>query len=208
MKEQHLWRHPVFLYVIFASLGLLLARFFKFVLIDWLTIFLQPLLWLLLLVLGIIGILCSIVFWVRCSRAGVFANWRRSLPLVIQLVAIALSLLVPLDDFWLTYNFWRYLPARQQAVRLIQSGQVSSVSDFVKLPAAYQQTSLGREVQVVYAQGKPFVLFFMLQIFGGAAGFVYSEAAIAPPINVFPPQEIIEQRQIDSHWYYINLVWS
>lgn len=92
MKEQHLWRHPVLLYVLLASLGLLLARFLKFVPIDWLTMFLEPVLWLLLLVLGAIGILCSIAFWVRCARVGVFANWQRSLPLVIQLMAIALSL--------------------------------------------------------------------------------------------------------------------
>lgn len=203
MKHPPYWRYPVFGYVVLVSLSILLARFFHFVLLNWLTLFLLPLFWLLLLGLVAIGLIWSISFYLRASPVGQNRG-ERSVPLMLQLAILPIVFVLPLEQLWLTYNFHRHLPDRQQVVELIATKRLGS--GMFALPDAYQATSMGgHEVQVLSWQGNSYVLFFTMQIFGGAAGFIYSENNIPPPDALFAGYQVVQKRPIQPHWYYIQI---
>jgi hypothetical protein len=203
MKHPPYWQSPVFGYVVLVSLSILLTRFFHLVLLNWLTLFLLPLFWLLLLGLVAIGLIWSIGFYLSAAPIGQHRGGR-SVPLMLQIAIVPIALGLPLEQLWLTYNFHRYLPARQQVVELIETNRLGS--GMFALPDVYRATSMGgREVQVLSWQGNSYVLFFTMQIFGGAAGFIYSENDIPPPDALFAGYQMVQKRPIQPHWYYIQI---
>jgi hypothetical protein len=208
MKLLRLRQHPIFWSIICLNLAILLLRFFELVLVDRLTIFVLPLLWLLGLLAVLVGLIVAIAFWIYSAKKGLWrgkSSWRRMVPLGIQLVAIGLIIFVPFDDLWLAVNFQQQLSARQQVIRLMESNQIPSSADFVTLPAAYQSTTVSdSEVQVFYENGDRYVLFFTFRSIDNAAGFVHSESG-RPFVLHDSVYRIKEQLQIQPQWFYVSL---
>lgn len=76
----------------------------------------------------------------------------------------------------------------------------------VQLPEAYRSTSLGGgEAQVLSWNNQAYVLFFTMRLFGGAAGFVYSDSGTPPPDSLFSGYQIIQQWVVQPHWFYIQI---
>lgn len=209
MNPSPLWQRPVFIYVGMVSLGLLLTRFFHFVLLDWLTLFLLPLEWLLLAALALGGMVWGIWFWVRSPSSEPSARdqrrWR-SIPLAMQLGMILMAVCVPLENLWLFFNFHRYLPARQQVITLIQANEIPSSPGITPLPSPYRSTSMGGgEVQIIQGDSNLSVMFFTMRIFDAAAGYVYSEDGSRLPIDAFGGYDIFEQRPVGDRWYFVRI---
>lgn len=197
MNKKSFWKSPVLYYVSLTSLAILLTRLFQFVLLDWLTVFLFPLLLLVLLILAIVGLIWSIVFWIRSDHKSGF-------PLIVQIAGITLGIFIPFERLWLVYNFQHHLPARQQVIALIQTNQIKS-SDITELPPLYRSTSMGGDVQITQQDGSLSVVFFTLRVMGGAQGFVYREAATPMPSDLFPGYQVLQQQPIVNSWYYTKI---
>jgi hypothetical protein len=208
MREKTIGHYWVFRYVVFVSIGLILARFLNHVLLEALTIFLWPLLLLSLLALMIVGVIWAIVFWWRCGKQGIFqqGRWRRSLPLIVQLGAVVVTLVVPFEQFWLSLNFHQHLQARQQVVALVQSNQLPfKLNNISTVPPAYRETTIKGEIQTLRSSKGLYVLFFTSRGFGGAEGFLYSENGQPPAKDLASGYQVVEQRPIDGNWYYVRI---
>jgi hypothetical protein len=208
MREKTIGHYWVFRYVVFVSIGLILARVLNDVLLEALTIFLWPLLLLALAGLTIVGIIWAIVFWRRCAKQGIFqqGRWRRSLPLVVQLAAVVVVLVVPFEQFWLSLNFHQHLQARQQVVALVQSNQLPpQLNNISTVPPAYRETTIQGEIQTLRSSKGLYVLFFTARGLGGAEGFLYSENGQPPAKNLVSGYQVVEQRPIDRNWYYVRI---
>lgn len=206
MNDFPLWKRPVFYYVALVGLGMVLTRFFNFVLLEWLTIYVIPLVWLALLGLGLIGLVWAIIFWARSPRSGQSPGWQRSIPLLLLLGMFGLAIAIPFENLWLTFNFHRYREARQQVVDLMATQQIASNPGIMELPESYRATTLGDgEVEVFYANDSRYVLFFTLRLFEGAAGFIYSENGTPLPAEIVSGYEILEQYEMGDRWYFVRL---
>jgi hypothetical protein len=208
MKKRSIWQFWIVRYVIGVSLGLCLVRLLHFVWLEWLTVFLLPLSWAVCAIAVLIGLIWAIYFWVRAVQKGSFLTqrWRRWFPLVLQLVGLAIGILVPFEQLWLTANFYQNLASRQQVITLVQSNQIrEGVNNIAALPSAYHHTSTSKEIQTLRGKDGLYVLFFTARVFGGAQGFVYSEQAKPPAQDLFSGYRTRVQRVLDSHWYYVTI---
>lgn len=206
MKVRSIWQYPVFHFAICIGLGLVLARFFHFLLLDRLTIYLWPLPWLSLFILVAVGMIWSIVFWIRCARAKVLVR-SRMMPFMLQVSALVLMAIVPWEKYWLALNFYQHLGARQMVISLVQSYQITSgTNDIAALPAPYRQTAISHEIQIIRSRDGLHVLFFTMRVFDGAEGFIYSENPKPLLQDLFPGYEVIQRRAFDRHWHYVRIL--
>ncbi|MBD2199838.1 MULTISPECIES: hypothetical protein [Calothrix] len=208
MKKRSVWQSGIARYIICVSLGLWLIRLLHFVWLDWLTWFFLPLLWISGVIAALIGLIWAIYFWVRAIQKGSFLNqrWRRSFPLLLQLLGLVIGIIVPFEQFWLTANFYQNLASRQQVIALVQSNQIrGGMNNLAALPPAYHHTSISKEIQTQRGQNGLYILFFTARVFGGAQGFVYSEQAKLPDQNLFLGYRLRVERAINSYWYYVTI---
>lgn len=204
------WFRPILFYVAFVGLAVLLTRFFHFVLVEWLTVFLLPLLWLGLASLVLIGFVWAVVFWAQSFKRQLYAKrWQNAIPLMVIVGTALVTLLVPLENLWLRLNFYRQLGTRQAVIELFQTNEIYPSPTMVKLPPVYQATTMGDEVQVFRSHeslgGSVSVLFFTLRVYEGSAGFLHSETGAPLPENAVPGYDLLEQRPVKDGWYYVRI---
>jgi hypothetical protein len=208
MKKRSVWQSGIVRYVIGVSLGLWLVRLLHFVLLEWLTEFLLPLLWIGSAIAAFVALIWAIYFWVHAVQKSSFLTrrWQRSLPLLLQLIGLVVVAIIPFEQLWLTANFYQHLSSRRQVIALVQSNQIrEGTNNIAALPSAYHHTSVSKAIQTQRGQDGLYVLFFTARIFGGAQGFIYSEQIKPPAQDLFGEYRVRVHYEIDSHWYYVTV---
>lgn len=207
MQAKPIWRYAVFHYVVLLSVGLWLTRFLHFALLERLTVFFLPLVWLTLLLFTLGGIIWSSVFWRHSAQVGNLSDPvdRRWLPLLLQCAGVILALTIPFEQLWLRWNFQQQLDTRAQVIRLVRENQIPATADTTALPIAYRQSSMSGDIQTIRRQNELYVLFFTLRTIGAAQGFVYSEQTGPLPTDLFPGYQVRHQRPIKPHWHYVTI---
>lgn len=194
-----IWKQAVVWYILLVGLGLVMSRFFQAVLLEWLSIFLLPGVWLLLAILVLVGLGWAIGFGLRHSRR------QRWVPLGLLLGVLLLTVLVPWANLWLTWNFQWHRQARVAVVQQLQQGSLPTQSGIWPLPDPYRATSMGGEIQVERRDNQLYVMFFTLRSLGFAAGYLYSESDQPPPTDLFSGYGLHQARSVGEGWYYVQV---
>lgn len=186
---------------IVASLLLIAVRAFEWSLMEWLTLFLAPLVALPVLLVFIGVALAALVdavggLWRR--------EFRRAVPLVICLASLGAAVFVPWTPLMLDINFRLYRKDRQEVAEQVLQGGFRPNSKFsvglLELPPKYRHLSAGGEVDVEANA----VLFFTFRgVLDNFSGFVYSPSDFEPSSIDFGG-DFKEVRRIREGWFWVS----
>lgn len=183
-----------------------LLAFFFWSLIDVLTPFAAPFLWLPVLALALAAIGTAIVLPFRRRQARGFASL---LPLVFLAACFIATRFVDFTRLWLAANFKLRYSDRVEVVRRITSGEfrpnVPHNPSLIALPSQFASVSLGGgEVEVRREGDKLKILFFTFRgVLDNFAGYVYTSDGAAPTSADFAADFIIN-RKVRDRWYYVS----
>ncbi len=183
-----------------------LLSFFVWNLIDVVTPFAAPVLWLPILVTATAAILTAIILPIRRWPARRSASF---LPLLFLAVCFITTRFIDFTALWLSTNFRFRLAEREQVVRRIESGElrpnVSHNASLIALPREFASVSLGGGEVLVQRQGdKLKILFFTFRgVLDNFAGFVYTSDGLTPKRGDFAGEFIII-RKVRDRWFYVS----
>jgi hypothetical protein len=182
-----------------SSILVVFYKFFEWKIVEVLTPFLMPLLWLL-----VFGFFFVITF---LTLMNLFKNkvWK---PLAIQTVTILLWLFFPFTQIVLNIDFTMTKAEREKVVANINSGtlkpNVSHNDSLIHLPEKYNHLSKGGGEVVVEKKGDSYtILFFTFRgILDSFSGFVYSPNDQRPSASDFDG-DYKEIERLDKNWYWV-----
>lgn len=184
---------------IVSSSSLILLLFFQWTLVDLLTPFILPFLW--LLVIGFF--LVVIVF----SLVSLFKK-RKWSPLLIQITTVLIVIFIPFNTIVLQLNFSNHFKERTEVISKIQNGtlqpNVTYNTSVIHLPREYDHLSKGGgDIIIEEVNGETLVFFYTFRgILGDFSGFIYSPHNRKPNINSFGGdfKEIVKMAE---NWYFV-----
>ncbi|MDH4120241.1 MAG: hypothetical protein OEV94_00845 [Deltaproteobacteria bacterium] len=206
-KPENFRENPVWLFSLAASLALLLVTFFQWSLIDWLTVFLFPLLLFILWVNFLGAAIWSVVYFLIHLK-----RWRVSLPpVMVCAVTLALLYFVPFTKLWLDLDFVLYKSAREELVEQVLNNtlkpNVSHNPDLIALPWHAPRVSMGgNEIVVEKHEGITYVFFYTFRgILDNYSGFLYVPKGGRPEkfsdLNETDSTQLV---RLDDHWFYVS----
>lgn len=155
-----------------ASLMLLVVAFAQWWLIDWLTPFLMPILY--LVVLACFG---AVFMWSMVS--AIRKRPRSVASLAVCTGTLLIWTFVPFSDLWVRANYWYYRDARDVVVARVLAGSlrpnVEHNSSLITLPPGTPQVSMsGNQIVVEEHDGRKLVFFYTFRgILDNYAGFLF-----------------------------------
>ncbi|WP_078410506.1 hypothetical protein [Priestia abyssalis] len=191
--------NQLFFLALVSSILVVLYKFFEWQIVEILTPFLMPLLWLLVFGFFFVITIRTVITLLKNK------NWK---PFVIQLVTILLWLFFPFTQVLLDIDFKMNKSEREEVVSKVENGtfkpNVSYNSSLIHLPEEYDQLSKGGGEIVVEKNGdSSSILFFTFRgILDGFSGFVYSPTDQRPSRNDFDG-DFKEIEKLDEHWYWV-----
>ena len=201
-KSGRLWTHLA----AWSSGTLLLLQLLRWPLISLLTVFLEPMLEI-VITLFFLGVLIgSLVHAINRHRKREQADWA---PFVVCIATVILVILVPFTSLYLKANFLTLRNRRTTIAERVIAGrsghvvQTGSGGDLVALdgPDGFLSAD-GGEVVVDHRGGKTFVLFFPFRgILERFSGYVYSPSDDPPAKDEFTGdgREIM---RVAPNWYW------
>lgn len=191
--------------VIAAVVLYCLVSFFFWSLMDVVTPFGVPFVWLPVLGTALAAVLTAVILPIRrwsARRAGSL------LPLAWLIGCFVVTRCIDFTALWLSANFRFRYTDREQVVRRIESGElrpnVSHSPSLLALPRELAPVSLGGGEVVVQRDGdKLRILFFTFRgVLDRWAGFVYSSDGSPPRSSDFGG-ELTITRKIQDRWYHV-----
>jgi hypothetical protein len=196
---------PIALYFsIVSSVLLILINTFRWDLIEILTVFLEPFLELFIILMFLVSMISSVVYFIRHMRKERF---RSIIPFTISIITILIVWFVPFTNIILTWDFNMNLKDREKVVSMINSGElVSNVShnkSLIALPKEYAHLSKGGGEVIVEREGDRLkVLFFTFRgVLDGFSGFVYISDDSGLQEGGFST-DFLQIEKKKEHWYW------
>ena len=195
----------VFYFVAISSATGLIVNIFRWMLVDLLTVFLEP-----MVEIAVFSAFAAVLVWAIVHAILPFrgARGNRFSPLLLGLASLAVFLFVPFNEIELKINFASNLNSRTVVAQRIlasksfdgpmQGGQ----GDFVHLTGTEYALSDDGDVMVLQTAQKQMVFFFTFRgILDHFSGFVYS-ATDAPPEKEDFGGEWVEVTHLRRNWYW------
>jgi hypothetical protein len=182
------------------------VAFFFWSLIDVVTPFAAPLLWLPVLVVTFVAIISAILLPIRRWKELRAASL---LPLVFLMTAFVATRFVDFTELWLAANFRFRYASRTEVVRRVENRELapklSHDSLLITLPRELAGASIGGGQVVVQRDGEQTkVLFFTFRgVLSSFAGFVYASDG-SPPKNGDFGDRFFVNRKVQNGWYYVS----
>jgi hypothetical protein len=183
-----------------SSILVLIYEFFQWEMIEILTPFLMPFLWL---------VVFGFFFFVTVfTLVGVFKNkdWK---PVVIQAITILLWFFFPFTQVVLDLDFKINKSKREEVVKMVENGMLKPNvlynSSLIHLPEKYDQLSKGGGDIVIEKKGDNYsVLFFTYRgVLDNFSGFVYSPNDEKPGLDDFGG-DFKQIEKLDKNWYFVG----
>lgn len=189
---------PILFFSYFAGIYLLVITYFQWELIDKLTPFLMPAVY-----LTMIGLMAGAVI---PSLIVLFTNWKtmrwRALhPLAVVGIAILIWIVVPMTNLYLDVNWMLKQHKYDTVAALIEKGElVPDSQGHLTLPEEYKSLSIGGgEVIVEGPKDSQTILFFSFRgILDNYSGYVYTVKDTAPQDEDY--FQVIKKK---DHWYWV-----
>ncbi|MES5929998.1 hypothetical protein QCI77_29205 [Bacillus cereus group sp. MG9] len=186
--------------VLSSGFSLILFQFLKWYLVDLITPFLMPILWILVHGCFFIILIFTAIHLIKHK------NWK---PFLIQLCILIICLLTPFTLIYIKLDFLIYKDEREEIVKLIQDKQltpnVSYDNNQIHLPSKFTATSKGGgDIHVHYGKKDISVFFYTYRgLTDNFSGFIYSTNDIKPNETDF--NSIFKDRKkLEKNWYYVT----
>lgn len=189
-----------------AAVVVILMAAFEWTIVDVITGFLfgplQALAWLLLLA----GLIWAVVVRVRTHAP----DSRASYPLLICVVAIAITLFTPWTDLWLAANERVHRTARERIVRQVQDGSLRPNVSYNRALIALGDDAPdvskgGNQIVVEEHDGRRYVLFFTYRgILSHYSGYLFVPTGADPRSfsDVADRRATLDRRS--ANWYFLT----
>ncbi|WP_027409134.1 hypothetical protein [Anoxybacteroides tepidamans] len=182
-----------------SSLLVLFYELFQWAIIDVVTPFFTPFLWLLVFGFFFITMVRTVIHLFKNK------DWK---PAAIHAVTILLLIFFPFTKITLNLDFRMNQQEREQVAKMVEKGElrpnVSGDATLIRLPKQYKQLSKGGgEIVIERKNGKCMVLFFTFRgVLDGFSGFVYSPDDQPPAKHDFAG-DFKEIKRMDRNWYWV-----
>ncbi|NHM32421.1 hypothetical protein [Neobacillus terrae] len=184
---------------IISSIFTILYEVYQWKLVDLLSPFIAPFLWLFLF-----GFFAFVTFK---SFKHLFKrkDW---IPSIIQTVTLLVIIFFPFTKMTLDMDFKMNKHEREKVVEMVQNNKLKQEdpeSTLIQLPRQYKHLSKGEgEIVVEKAKNANYILFFTYRgILDNFSGFVYSSTGQKPSRNAFNG-DFKEVEKLDKHWYFVG----
>jgi hypothetical protein len=193
---------------IFLSALLLSINFFRWTLVDWLTVFLEPFLE---MAIGIafLGVLAwSLVHFVLKFKT--FGS-RSGLPLLINVCVLLVALFLPFTAITIKLDFYTNYASRMKVVNDVLHGKMEkyvtqrgAFGNMIHLPEPYKGLSSdGGDVIVFRREEQTLILFYSFRgILRSFSGFVYATGNATPQNGDFG-ENFFEIERLRPNWYWV-----
>ncbi len=185
----------------------LFVAIFQWVIIDWITPFLFPLLELSLLCLFLASVISSLVKAIKDYRHQKFYS---TFPLLINLITAAVIWFAPFTNMWLQYDFYFNKAARMMVVNNVQNKKllpnVKHNSTLIQLPYYYPTVSRGGNEVVIWPTNQSYYVFFFTfrGILDNYSGFVYVPSGSKPELfGAWRGDNFFQVKQMAPNWFYV-----
>ncbi|WP_138416636.1 hypothetical protein [Aquibacillus sediminis] len=192
-------RSVMFWLAIFASVLLLVFKFFEWQLVGLFTVFFLPVIWLVFYGFFIVAGVLSIVQWVRKK------DWK---PVTVIAVTTLLVFLIPFHQLAIQTDFYWNKQKRLEVIEQIDNQtlepNVSHNDTLIELPTKYRSLSSGGDVVLEKQSDRLSVLFFTSRgVLDNFSGFVYSENGEEPDRRDFGGdfKEIVP---MGEKWFFVS----
>ncbi|USK85861.1 hypothetical protein [Peribacillus asahii] len=191
--------NQLFFLALLSSILVVLYKFLEWQIVEVLTPFLMPFLW--LLVFGFFFVITVRTVTTLFKKK----DWK---PFVIQTIVIMLWIFFPFTQVVLDLDFKMNKSEREKVVSKVENGtfkpNVSHDSSLIHLPKEFDQLSKGGGEIVVEKKGdRSSILFFTFRgMLEGFSGFVYSPTDQQPSRNDFDG-DFKEIKKLDENWYWV-----
>jgi hypothetical protein len=198
----------VFRTSILLSALLLCVRIFRWTLVDWLTVFLEPFLEMAVGIVFLGVLLWSLVHFVRKRKT---LGKRSGFPLLINASALLIVLFVPFTEMAINLDFYANYASRMNVVSDVLTGKMEKyvtksggTGDMIHLPEPYGSLSSGGGDIIVYKrEGETLIVFYSFRgILRSFSGFVYATGN-APPQNNDFGESFVEIEKLRPNWYWV-----
>ena len=195
----------IFYLICATSVAGLAISLFRWQVVHWLTLFVEPLIE--LLIWGFYGcsVLITILFAVIAKSRSI---GERILPLAMTALSLIIFLLVPFTKLELAADFRVHQNERSEvAKQILANAQIRKLTkpmepETVNLDSSSQSLSEDGKVMVIRDGNKEMVFFFTFRgILDRYSGFVYSATNAPPGKNDFGG-ELLEVEPLADHWYW------
>lgn len=200
-------RNSIVLYFsIVSSVLFILINIFRWHLIEIFTVFLEPFLELFIVLVFLISMILSIVYFIRNVRKE---RYRSIIPFSISIITILIIWFVPFTNIILEIDFKMNLKDREKVVSMIQTGElvpdISYNESLITLPKGYAHLSKGGGQVVVEREGEKLkVLFFTFRgILDNFSGFTYISDNSELQKGSFNA-DLHQVRKKKDNWYWIS----
>ena len=199
MDRLYRWTWCVVFIAILAVWGF---AFFFWHFMSWLSPFIAPSLWIVVIAIALVALGFSIVLPLRRWRVLRFASL---FPLIALTVVLVSSLYIDFTELWLDVNFAVGRSVRERIVRQVAAGDLRPNVDYnrslIHLPARYHELSLGGGDIMI--EGSKVFFFTYRGILDNFAGFIYCPDDVPPVSGAFGGEFFIEKKMADR-WYYVS----
>ena len=190
-----------------ALAAALLISIFRWTLVEYVTVFLEPLIELGAGLLFLISLLCSAIYAIKRRRIGLT---KVSAPLAVNLLTALIVLFVPFTQLTIYLDFRFHLNSRTKVVDEVLAGKYESRvqnagarGDLISLPTALSSLSSdGGEIVRLHRPKDTLVLFFSFRgILDNFSGFVYSSDDSPPAVDDFGGR-FVEIERLRKNWFW------
>lgn len=192
-----------------ALAAALFIGFFRWTLIEYLTVFLEPPLEIGVGLLFVVSLIWSVLYVIRKRQLGLAMA---SAPLVINVATVLIVVLVPFTPLTISLNFRFYLGIRTKVVNDVLAGKYENRvrnagvrGDLIPLTDTVPSlSSAGGEVVRLRRAHGTLVLFFDYRgILDSFSGFVYSSDDAPPAADDFGGN-FFEIERLRKNWFWVS----
>lgn len=181
-----------------SSLLLIFIALYQWTLVDLVTPFFMPLVWLVVFVIFAASMIMSLVIRI------IIKTWK---PFVIHIAALLLYFFFPFNQVVIQVDFSKHLEEREEVIRLIESGKIkpniSYNESLIHLPDEYQYLSKGGGDIMLEAQENRVFFFTYRGVLDHFAGFIYSPMD-QKPTNDYFDGDYFEIKKMRENWYWVS----
>jgi hypothetical protein len=127
------------------------------------------------------------------------------IPIIIQSIALAVLLFVPLSEARVKLDYFIYKSDREKIIELIANGKYvpTGRNQEVNLPFSYQHVSSGGKVQYFKKANEYFIKFTIYATFWGESAYIFSSSQENLDKEPYFLDEMNSEK-LEAHWFFFS----
>ncbi|OOE14455.1 hypothetical protein [Fictibacillus arsenicus] len=127
------------------------------------------------------------------------------IPIIIQSIALAVLLFVPLSEARVKLDYFINKSDREKVVEMIANSKYKSTgrNQEMNLPASYKHVSSGGKVQYLKKENEYFIKFTIYATFWGESAYIFSSSQENLDKEPYYLDEMNSEK-LEAHWFFFS----